>query len=155
MYCICIWGNSPFVYLKPLVMLQKRAVRVIAGAKYLAHTSPIFKELKILNMNNIYVYNLLLIMYKHHHNKLPAIFDPFFVRFNELHSYGTRHSDHLRAPEQTNARSTHSVRSRGYKIYNYFVTRLDFNVEISSFKRQAKSYLLDNDISFLLKEDDA
>ena len=50
MYCICVWGNAPDIYLNPLVTLQKRAARVIAGAKRIAHSAPIFKELKILNM---------------------------------------------------------------------------------------------------------
>ena len=80
MYCICVWGNAPRSHLDPLLKLQKRAVRIIYGAKYREHTSPLFQNLKIMNLYNIYIYNILLIMFKHHHGKLPTIFDSFFTR---------------------------------------------------------------------------
>ena len=151
MYCVNVWGNAPSVYLDPLIKLQKRATRVIAGATYLAHTAPLFKELKILNLTNIYVYNILLIMFKYHHSKLPTIFDSFFTRNNEVHSYETRQQYHLHVPIQKLPKRTQRVKCAGVTLYNHFVTRLNFNVKIASFKRQAKTYLLDNDVSFLFQ----
>ena len=89
MYCVCVWANVPRLHLDPLEKLQKRAVRVIAGAKYLAHTAPLFKELTIMNLINIYVYNMLMIMYKYHHDSLPDIFNPFFSLNGDIHSRDT------------------------------------------------------------------
>ena len=133
MYCIAVWGYVPETYLDPLDKLQKRAVRIIAGARYLAHTEPLFKELKIMKLINLYVYNIMLIMFKRQHGKLPAIFDSFF---HEFHFYDTRHH-HLSVPTHSLTTSERCLRGAGVTLYNYFV----------------KTYLLDNDMRFLLYPD--
>ena len=48
-YCTEIWGTAAAYksYTESLFKLQKRAVRLIVSAKYLAHTGPIFKQLNI------------------------------------------------------------------------------------------------------------
>ena len=149
-YCICVWGNSPMCYLDPIVKLQKRAIRVVAGAKFRANTAPLFKELNIMNVNNIYVYNVLIIMYKHHHGKIPDIFQPFFVRNNEIHDHATRQQSYLHVNKQMSVRSAKSFRNTGVKIYNYFKTFVKFDIGVSTFKTQVKKYIIDKDISFLI-----
>ena len=47
-YCIEIWGNAANCHLQPLLLIQKKIVRIITFSDYLAHTEPIFKELKVL-----------------------------------------------------------------------------------------------------------
>ena len=149
MYCIGVWGKAPRSYLDPLVKLQKRAIRVISGAKYFAHTLPIFRELHVLNLTNIYVYNILLVMYKHHHRSLPTIFNTFFTRNDEVHSYNTRQHMSLHVPVQKSLQSSRCVRTVGVTLYNHFLTRLNFSNKISTFKGQLKKYLLANDVSVL------
>ena len=39
--------------LEPLKVLQKRAVRIVCGATYLAHTEPLYQRLNILKFENI------------------------------------------------------------------------------------------------------
>ena len=43
------------LYLKRLVLMQKRAMRIISKFCYDAHTEPIFKNLCILPLNDIYL----------------------------------------------------------------------------------------------------
>ena len=40
-YCIPVWGNTFQTYLQPLIVLQKRAVRIIGNAAFKANTAPI------------------------------------------------------------------------------------------------------------------
>ena len=47
-YGITIWGSTYNVHKKKLVVMQKRAMRVTAGAKYNETTNPIFSQLRIL-----------------------------------------------------------------------------------------------------------
>ena len=145
-----MWGRAPACYLDPIIKVQKRAIRVVAGANFLANTAPLFKELNILNFRNIYVYSVLMIMYKHHHAKIPNIFNPFFVRNSEIHSYDTRQQTYLHVNKQKSLTSSQSFRNSGVKIYNYFRSYANFNVGVSSFKTHVKKYLIDNDISFLI-----
>ena len=149
-YCVCVWGNIPQSYIDPLIKLQKRAIRVIAGAKKLAHTTPLFKEFKIMNVRNIYIYNSLLIMYKYHQSTLPSIFSSFFTRNNQIHSYNTRQHSKLHVSKITSAKAAQFFRICGVKMYNYFVTRINFDAKVSPFKKQLKVYILDNDTHLLV-----
>ena len=137
-------------YLDPVIKVQKRAIRVVAGASFYANTAPLFKELNIMNLGNVYIYNVLIIMYKHHHGKIPDIFQPFFVRNSEIHGHATRQQSHLHVNKQKSMRSAQSFRNSGVKIYNYFKSIVNFDMSVSTFKTQVKKYLIDNDISFLL-----
>ena len=55
MYCVTIWGNTYQSVLDPLYKLQKRTVRLVMGAGKYDHTYPIFQNLKILNLRNVYL----------------------------------------------------------------------------------------------------
>ena len=44
-YAISVWGSAANTYLGRLFKLQKRAIRIIFHAKFLAHTIPIFYSL--------------------------------------------------------------------------------------------------------------
>ena len=63
-YCIPIWGNAAGVHLNKLVLLQKRAVRIVAKAPFLHHTDELFRELKILKLRDIFNFNIRIYMYK-------------------------------------------------------------------------------------------
>ena len=52
-YCTLAWGCAKQTYLNPLFILQKRICRIITNSTYYAHSAPLFKQLKILKINNI------------------------------------------------------------------------------------------------------
>ena len=62
-YCLPIWGANYESTLRPIVTIQKRAVRMIAGLGPMTHCSPLFKELKILKLCDLLKYHTLLIMH--------------------------------------------------------------------------------------------
>ena len=76
-YCITVWGNTFSSVVEPLIKLQKRAVRQIIGAGRYDHTMPIFQSLIVLNIPKLYIYSVLIFLYKYHHQDLPN----FFCRF--------------------------------------------------------------------------
>ena len=45
-YCIDIWGISAQSHLRPLLLSQKKIVRIMTFSTYYAHTDPLFKDLK-------------------------------------------------------------------------------------------------------------
>ena len=63
-YCSMVWGNSSPSSVKPLVMLQKKCIRIICKVSYLAHTSPLFKRLNILKFQDISNLKLALYAYR-------------------------------------------------------------------------------------------
>ncbi len=52
-YCSTIWGGTNKTNLDALFLAQKKLVRIITYQSYNAHTSPIFKELGLLKLNDI------------------------------------------------------------------------------------------------------
>jgi hypothetical protein len=50
-YAITAWGSLSSSY-KRLILLQKRALRIINKAKYSSHTEPLFKSSEILKIND-------------------------------------------------------------------------------------------------------
>ena len=49
-YCNIVWANCYHTYLDRILKLQKRAVRIIAGADFRDHTKPLFSLFKLLNV---------------------------------------------------------------------------------------------------------
>ena len=47
-YCNLVWGAAEKGILDPLFKLQKKAIRIITRTHYLAHTTPLFKNIKLL-----------------------------------------------------------------------------------------------------------
>jgi hypothetical protein len=63
-YCNLVWGGTHGAHLSPLVVLQKKIVRIITGEGYLAHTDPLFFRTGILKLADIHTYILGLYAHK-------------------------------------------------------------------------------------------
>lgn len=148
-YCIPVWGSACKTYIEPLINIQKRAIRLIKGARKFDHTDPIFRELKILKITEIYVYALQLILYKYHHNLLPDIFEGFFVSNDAIHTHLTRQAHLLHVPIFKSQQAFAALRKTGVKSYNYFSRIIDMDVTIATYKYHLKKFILENGISFM------
>ena len=88
-YCLLAWGfSSDRIY-----MLQKRAIRLICSANFLAHTEPLFKELNTLKINDIMQVRALKFYFRYSHNELPQYFTNIFATQPVVHPYVTRFRD--------------------------------------------------------------
>ena len=72
MYCTEIWGNTYEHRIRDLVLLQKRAVRIIDNVGYRDHTSIILKKYKLLKLVDIVYYQTYVLMYKANQGNLPV-----------------------------------------------------------------------------------
>ena len=148
-YCICVWGNTCHSYLSPLIVTQKRAVRVIAGVARLDHTDPLFKDLRILRIREVYAYSIQMVLYKYYHGLLPAVFDDFFTLNSDIHEHNTRHANLMRAPLLKSKIASVSFRKIGVRSFNHFDRLLNINCLEISYKYYLKSYIIQNGISYI------
>ena len=74
-YGIQIWGSAANKYVNEIVLLQKKAIRIISNAKYNSHTEPLFKSQKILPFYDLYSFLKQLFMYDYINNFLPISFN--------------------------------------------------------------------------------
>ena len=70
--------------------LQKRAMRIMTNKKFNAHTEPIFKELKMLKIKDIFNIQCLKFWFKFENNSLPSFFKSILKYNHELHDIETR-----------------------------------------------------------------
>jgi hypothetical protein len=73
-YCSSIYGCANKTTLKKLIQKQKQAVRIIDKSNYRAHTQPIFKNLKILPIEQIIKLSQLKFMHSYNFGKTPLSF---------------------------------------------------------------------------------
>ena len=89
-YGIIVWGNTYSSNLQPLIILQKKAIRIITFSDFRAHTSPIFKQLSLLKLCDVVEHQTALFMYQYNKGILPNLFTYFFTPVRSKHQYQTR-----------------------------------------------------------------
>jgi hypothetical protein len=91
-YGLMLWGHKA----SRLVKIQKKFVRLISGAKYNAHSDPLFKKYNVLKINDMYKLMLYKFYYKFHNKELPENLLKLKIRFQtEIHTHHTRHKNQL------------------------------------------------------------
>ena len=136
-YCNLIWSSTFPSHLDPITKLQKRVIRIISNSDFLAHTDPLFKQLKLLDLSKINKYNLGVYFFKNRFSLLQQL--------TIQHPYPTRNR-HRPIPSQHN--TTIYERSFTYqapKVWNELLDH-DPNVlnitSLNVFKGHMKKYLL-------------
>ena len=89
-YCNVAWSSTYCSNLNCIYLLQKRLVRLITKAHYLANTAPLFSQLKVLDIYSINSFSVATFMYSYHHNLLPNSFHDLLLSSNQVHQYETR-----------------------------------------------------------------
>ena len=80
-YGILLWGGK----IDQIFKLQKKAVRVITNSPPFSHTDPIFIDLNLLKVQDIYILNQFKFAHKLFNSKLPPYFLDNFVSLNAVH----------------------------------------------------------------------
>jgi hypothetical protein len=116
-YGIPVWGTAKAS--SKIILLQKRAIRAISKADYLAHTGPLFKNLNILKFSDQYLVNLASLMWDYDHEENPVSLNVLFKK--PTHSYNTRFLQQRKlTPHNFNTRKfgTLSLRCDGTRVLN-------------------------------------
>ena len=63
-YCLEVWGGAQDIHIKSLIILHKRTIRLITCSSRMTHTKPIFLQLNLLTLKELYLYKVGLVMFK-------------------------------------------------------------------------------------------
>ena len=141
-----IWGHAGDRLLHPLFLVQKKIVRIITFSAFLAHTAPIFFNLRLLPLNKIVLQRTSVFMFKLMNNMLPNAMNSLIVRNNDTHHYNTRQNHHLRGSRPTCKPVVNSFSNRSVQIWNAISSKLNINVSLYKFKYSVKLFLLENEL---------
>jgi hypothetical protein len=64
-YAICVWGNAYNIYINPLLVLQKRAIRLVTNAGWFDHCKSLAYNNSLLMLYDIYLYKCVLTTYRY------------------------------------------------------------------------------------------
>ena len=129
-YCNHIWGATYQTRLKRLVILQNKAIRVLAQAGNRTSSDPLYKKLNIMKLENINTYLIGRFMFCVSIDKVPQSFGSLFRKNNEFHNYETRSAHHLHRPSVKLDLSKTGIKYRGAIVWN-LIAQTGINLEVS------------------------
>ena len=149
-YCHLVWGNAPNIYITPLFLLQKRAVRLIHSAPRTAHTDPLFRSSKIIRVPDLFTYFCSLFIYKYKHDLLPNSIKSdlnLFQPRNLHHTHSTRlaaSTHHCITPKCRTSLCQRFLRYKSSNILNEFIVPLNLldQHSVASLKKMLKHLLI-------------
>ena len=115
-YCCFIFCNTYSSHISKIEKLQKRLVRLIDGQSRLAHSTPIFKKLKLLKLRDIAKHQMVLLMHRKLQNNLPHLIDQLFITAQP--SRNSRNVKHFIEAFTTKLYKTYTVSWAAPRIWN-------------------------------------
>ncbi|KAG8316952.1 hypothetical protein J6590_108490 [Homalodisca vitripennis] len=107
-YGLIFWGNCSGT--EDILILQKKAIRLMTNSQPLEHCKPLFILLEIQTVINLYIFDLINYILK----------NPKFLKFNnEIHSYNTRTKNNAAIGYHRLSKTLNSHMVTSLKIYNF------------------------------------
>ena len=130
-----------------IFLLQKRVVRAISFVHFTAPSSPIFSDLKILKLHDLFQLKLLSFVYDCVNRTSPSCFHSFFDLVESVHRYGTRQvtkKDIFLTQKNTLQYGIRSVRFFGAKCWNDIPVDIKRSPSANIFPQKLKAFLFQN-----------
>ena len=143
-YGIFIWGSTYPSHLQKLQKLQNKALKAICNAPYRSLAKPLYAQLNILQIEDVYKYEIAKFMFNFNKTLAPSPFSNFFQKIHQVSNRSTRLSaeqDNLYIPRYRNNRLQRCIKYQGVKIWNIIpkeIKKSTYNI----FKNKYKKYLL-------------
>ena len=144
-YGIVVWGQTFPSYLEPILKLQKRAVRTISNQPTHSNSAPIFNNLRLLRVTEIFQMKLLTFVYESVNKISPPCFHSFFKPNSSIHHHHTRQAergDLYKHKWKTMCFGRRSIRQLGPNHWNSLPLSLRNASNKFSFKKDLKKHLL-------------
>ena len=141
-YCNIIWGTHCSKHLDQLYHKQKKVIRIIANAKWNAHTAPLFRDFQLLSIFNFNKLQTCCFMYKISNCLLPTVFQNLFTLNSNVHDHKPRHYSKLHViSHRTNSRA-YSIQIYGVRLWNMLSKDITEVPSLSIFKSKCKKHLI-------------
>ncbi|HMK58436.1 MAG TPA: reverse transcriptase family protein [Nitrososphaeraceae archaeon] len=137
-YCNIIWSGASHTTLNRIVLLQKRAVRLICNARYRAPSSVLFTELRLLKVFDIHKMQILLFMFKLKHNLLPMSCLRQFTFVSNDCWYNFRNQNDFALINFKSEIRKRCVSVKGPEMWNSLPVHLRDSVSVPVFKSRLK-----------------
>lgn len=131
-YCIQFYGAS--TRLPDVLLVQKRAIRVMFRLSHHESCRNYFRDNKLLTVVSMYIQSLLFHVFKHLNT---------YERNQDVHAYYTRNRNDIRIDTPSNARFAKSAMYRSRILFNKLPIHIRELNNIRQFKTAINGYLID------------
>ena len=147
-YCLEAWGATAPSILLPLLVMQRKIIRIMTFSGYRDDTVPMFRSLNVLTIPQLYQLRLAIMVF----NELNGNSCSYFGFTPLRHSYGTRQRESgqldLRPSTHSyNLKTNYAFRSiiyEGTRVFNNIPDNIKTAPSIHVFKKKCKSWLIIN-----------
>ena len=140
-YCNLVWASTYESRLHKLIILQKKAVRIIAGIRKWEHTGPFFSELHLLKINQIKDLQICEFFFRLEHGLLPSVFQEYLPHASDIHSHFTRNSSAYRPVRAQSNTRRFTVKSYGAQMWNKIPIDIRQSSSLQVFKKRLRVFL--------------
>ena len=138
-YCSIVWGNSYQTSLNRLFVTQKKLLRIMLKQRRDAPSNPLFKQLKMLKLDDVIKVNLAIFVFKTINNLVSTSIQ-FNARF--VGPYNLRYVPPLNVPFVRNRQAQMFIPVRGATLWNSLPENIRNSQSLFSFKKNIKQYYL-------------
>src|SRR5271165_6239916 len=141
-YCNIVWGFASKTLLNRLRLLQKRALRLLTLSHYLTPTSPLFRNLNLLKLDDMHCLEVAKFMFNVKMRLSPQIVLLNFTVIDlTLQKYNTRSNNYFLVPHyRTNLRLS-SINISGPILWNSLPICIQDSLTIGVLKRDYTALL--------------
>src|ERR1700733_7535395 len=143
-YCNMIWSSTYESRLLKLVVLQKRAVRTIAGIRKGYHTGPFYQKFGLLTINQIRSLQVCEFFYRLKNGLLPPLFNNYLQLGSDIHTHDTRNASAYRCIRARTNTLLFTVKALGVQLWNTIPPEIKSSCNQHIFKKRLRFFLLKN-----------
>ena len=141
-YCCITWGFTYQTYINKILIIQKKAMRIITHSPFQCHSSPLFKKTNNLNIFQIIEYCASIFMYQELNSTVPNVFQQNRFLSYSYHTYETRNKISIRTPLFKLQFSRRSIFDHGIKIWNNLSPEVKSITNKRIFKKMIRKKLI-------------
>ena len=138
-YCSIIWSSAYDSNLQCLRVSQKKLIRMIMKKPRNEHTTPLFRQLKILKLDDILKMCSLQFVYKTLNH---IVYSPINFTIREIGAYNIRNPQPLVVPFCRTHHSSRFIHVRGANLWNELPDLIRNSISAYAFKRRLKKHYL-------------
>ena len=142
-YCSEIWGNTYKTNLRSILLLQKRAVRIIENVNRFHNTHSLFLKLKVMKFYDLIEYKTAIIMYKAKNEVLPENIQKLF-KIEKHPNYNTRQVGQFLVKRHITSLKCMCISICGVKLWNSLEMSIKNCKNEFLFKKEYKRMIFKN-----------
>ena len=144
-YGLMLWG--PMIQAsdkKKLIKQQKKAIRAVGGLSVGGHTAPVYKNNKIIKLDDLIELELAKFMYKFVEKSLPMPLLQLFTSNEQVHNYNTRGRQDARTMQHESSIFSKSFLARAPSVWTQLAQNLKQKPSLASFVRNYKKIKIED-----------